>query len=91
MEQGNKPRTASSPDREKYPYASAARSAENAQQIIGWNTFLTFEGNLVRPKKKKNQQNIMTDESSIDMSSVSVFSSNWKKHITPNRPCIPRP
>ena len=54
MEKGYKPRTASSPDREKYPYASAARSADNAQQIIGWNTFLMPDGNL----KKEKSNNI---------------------------------
>lgn len=34
------------PHFEKYPYARAATSAANAQQIIGWNTFFTLEGNL---------------------------------------------
>lgn len=51
----NKPRTASTPDREKYPYASAAKSAERAQQIIGWKTFLTLAGNL-NSKTHKDQQ-----------------------------------
>lgn len=37
---------------EKYPKAKAARSAANAQQMIGWKTFFRPDGNLRSPKKK---------------------------------------
>lgn len=40
------PRTGSSPDLEKYPKANAARSADSAQQIMGWKTFFTSDGSL---------------------------------------------
>lgn len=40
------PRTGFSPDFERYPNANAARSADNAQQIIGWKIFFTPDGNL---------------------------------------------
>jgi len=40
------PRTGSSPDWERNPKANAAKSADSAQQIMGWKTFLTPDGNL---------------------------------------------
>jgi len=45
------PSTGSIPDLEKYPKANAARSADNAQQIIGWKTFFTLDGNLEKNSK----------------------------------------
>jgi hypothetical protein len=37
---------ASIPDPEKYPYATADKFAESAQQMIGCNTVLIPDGNL---------------------------------------------
>lgn len=48
----NLPNTGSSPDPEAYPKATAARTADNAQQIIGWKTFLIEDGNLEKEKDK---------------------------------------
>jgi len=44
------PKTGSSPDPEAYPKARAASTADSAQQIIGWKTFLIEDGNLEERK-----------------------------------------
>jgi hypothetical protein len=53
------PRIGSSPDWERYPKANAARSADTAQQIIGWKTFFTSDGNL-KPTSRKKRLNVHT-------------------------------
>jgi len=47
---------------EKYPKANAVKSADSAQQIIGWKTFFTFDGNL----KENNSKNESTSNNNLN-------------------------
>ena len=58
------PKTGSSPDPEAYPKARAASTEDNAQQIIGWKTFLIEDGNLEK-KKRQDDENIKSREREI--------------------------
>lgn len=80
------PSTEFIPDWEKYPKAKAAKSADKAQQIIGWKTFLTPEGNL----QNRTQITQRGSHSNANFNIIPIMIRYMVDLITQNQPCIPR-
>ena len=74
------PRTGLSPLRVKYPKANAAKSAERAQQITGWKTFLSPDGSL--QNKLNKQLTIQIKKMSSIAKLINAETKVWHEKLT---------